>query len=135
MRWWRHKTREQDLERELRSDLELEAAELEANGLSAEAARSAARRALGNTTLVKEDVRQMWGWTRWDILIQDFRYALRTLRKSPGFALTAVLTLALGIGASTAVFTLVDSIVLEPLTYHDGGKLVVAWERVKFPGA
>ena len=134
MRWWRHKTREQDLERELRSDLELEAAELEANGLSAEAARSAARRALGNATLVKEDVRQMWGWTRWDILIQDFRYALRTLRKSPGFALTAVLTLALGIGASTAVFTLVDSIVLEPLTYHDGGKLVVAWERVKFLG-
>ena len=134
MRWWRHKTREQDLERELRSDLELEAAELEANGLSAEAARSAARRALGNTTLVKEEVRQMWGWTRWDILIQDFRYALRTLRKSPGFALTAVLTLALGIGASTAVFTLVDSIVLEPLTYHEGGKLVVAWERVKFLG-
>ena len=76
----------------------------------------------------------MWGWTRWDILIQDFRYALRTLRKSPGFALTAVLTLALGIGASTAVFTLVDSIVLEPLTYHEGGKLVVAWERVKFLG-
>jgi len=134
MRWWRHHTREQDLERELRSDLELEAAELEANGLSAEAARSAARRALGNTTLVKEEVRQMWGWTRWDILIQDFRYALRTLRKSPGFALTAVLTLALGIGASTAVFTLVDSIVLEPLTYHEGGKLVVAWERVKFLG-
>jgi hypothetical protein len=54
MRWWRHKTREQDLERELRSDLELEAAELEANGLSAEAARSAAHRAIGNTTLVKE---------------------------------------------------------------------------------
>ena len=61
MRWWGHKTREQDLERELRSDLELEAAELEANGLPADAAHSAARRALGNTTLVKEDVRQMWG--------------------------------------------------------------------------
>jgi predicted permease len=134
MRWRRHKGREQDLERELRSDLELEAAEQEANGLSAQAARSAARRAFGNPTLVKEDVRQMWGWTRWDILIQDFRYALRTLRKSPGFATTAVLTLALGIGASTAVFTLVDSIVLEPLTYHDGGKLVVAWEHVKFLG-
>jgi hypothetical protein len=89
---------------------------------------------LGNTTLVKEEVREMWGWTRGDILIQDFRYALRTLRKNPGFALTAVLTLALGIGASTAMFTLVDSIVLEPLTYRDGGKLVVAWERIKFLG-
>ncbi len=128
---WRRKEREQDLERELRSDLELEAAEQEAQGLSAEEARYAAQRALGNTMLVKEDVREMWGWTRWDILIQDFRYAMRTLRKSPGFALTAVLTLALGIGASTAVFTLVDSIVLEPLTYREGGNLVVAWERVK----
>src|ERR1035438_4467487 len=132
MRWWRQKERERDLERELGSDLELEASEQEENGLSAEEARNAARRAFGNTTLVKEEVREMWGWTRWDILVQDFRYALRMLRKSPGFALTAVLTLALGIGASTAVFTVVDSIVLEPLSYHDGGKLVVAWERVKF---
>ena len=74
----------------------------------------------------------MWDWTRWDILAQDFRYALRTLGKSPGFALTAVLTLALGIGASTAVFTVVDSIVLEPLAYRDHGRLVAAWERVKF---
>ena len=60
------------------------------------------------------------------------RYALRLLRKSPGFAVTAVLTLALGIGASTAVFTVVDSIVLKPLTYRDSGSLVVAWERVRF---
>ena len=134
MHWWRRKGREQDLERELRSDLELEAAELEEHGLSAEEARYAAQRAFGNTTWVKEEVREMWGWTRWEILIQDFRYALRMLRKSPGFALTAVLTLALGIGASAAVFTLVDSIVLEPLAYRDGGSLVVAWERVKFLG-
>ena len=77
----------------------------------------------------------MMGWTRWDILMQDFRYALRMLRKNPGFAFTAVLTLALGIGASTAVFTLVDSIVLEPLAYRDGGSLVVAWERIKFLGS
>src|SRR5712692_5927583 len=81
--------------------------------------------------LGKEEVREMWGWTRWDILIQDLRYALRMLRKSPGFAVTAVLTLALGIGASTAVFTVVDSVVLKPLTYRDSGNLVVAWERVR----
>jgi predicted permease len=67
--------------------------------------------------------------------MQDFRYALRMLRKNPGFAFTAVLTLALGIGASTAVFTLVDSIVLEPLAYRGGGSLVVAWERIKFLGS
>lgn len=69
---------------------------------------------------------------RWEVLFQDFRYALRTLRKSPGFAATAILTLALGIGASTAVFTVVDSVILKPLTYRDSGNLVVAWERVHF---
>jgi predicted permease len=72
----------------------------------------------------------MFGWTRGEILTQDFRYALRTVRKSPGFAATAILTLALGIGASTAVFTVVDSVILKPLTYRDSGNLVVAWERV-----
>ena len=134
MRWWRPKDRERVLERELRADLELEAAEQERNGLSPEEARHAARRALGNTTLVKEEVRQMWGFTLLDVLLQDFRYALRTLRKSPGFAATAILTLALGIGASTAVFTVVDSIVLQPLSYRDSASLVVAWEKVRFLG-
>lgn len=60
------------------------------------------------------------------------RHAIRTLRKSPGFAATAILTLALGIGASTAVFTVVDTILLRPLSYRDSGKLVVAWEHVRF---
>jgi len=73
----------------------------------------------------------MSGWTRWELLTQDFRYALRTLRKSPGFAATAILTLAVGIGASTAVFTVVDSVVLKQLAYRDSGNLVVAWERVQ----
>src|SRR5579862_8487518 len=70
----------------------------------------------------------------WAILLQDLRYAGRTLRKSPGFAVTAILTLALGIGASTAVFTVVDSVLLQPLAYHDSGRLVALWERVRFLG-
>jgi len=72
----------------------------------------------------------------WDVYVamNDLRYAVRTLLKSPGFAVTAVLTLALGIGASTAVFTVVDSVVLKPLGYHDSGRLVVAWEHVPFLG-
>ena len=133
MRWWRPKS-EHDLDRELRADLELEAEEQEANGLWAPKARAAARRASGNVTWVKEEVRFMWGWTRWEILIQDLRHALRILRKSPGFTATAILTLTLGIGASTAVFTVVDSVMLKPLTYPDSGSLVVAFERVRFLG-
>ena len=132
MRWWRPRSREQDLDRELCAHLELEAEEQQDSGLNPEQARFAARRAFGNITFTKEEVRHMWGRTSWDIFIQDLRYALRTLRKSPSFAATAILTLALGIGASTAVFTVVDSVVLKPLAYRESGSLVVAWERVRF---
>ncbi len=127
---WRRKKREQDLERELRLHLELVAEEQKKNGLSAEEARYAAQRVLGNKSRVQEEVREMWAWNRLSIFIQDLRHAARTLLKSPGFALTAFLTLALGIGASTAVFTLVDSVILKPLAYRDSGRLVTLWERV-----
>jgi predicted permease len=130
----RQRDREQDLEREIRADLELEAAELEEQGLAPDAARAAARRAFGNVALTKEEVRAMWSWTTVEIVMQDFRHAIRNLRKSPGFTLTALLTLALGIGASTAVFTIVDSVLLKPLPYPDSGRLVAVWERVRSLG-
>ena len=127
MLWRRRQQREQDLERELRSHLESEASEQRESGLSAEEARYAARRAFGNTTLVKEDVREMWGWASLDRLWQDVRYALHILSKNYGFTAVAVLSLAMGIGANSAIFSVIDSVLFRPLPYREPQRLVDVW--------
>lgn len=124
MRWRRRKDREEELERGLHSDLELEAEEQRENGLSPEDARYAARRALGNATLVKEDVRRVWGWTYLEWFRQDLCYGLRGLRRRPGFAIAAGLSLALGIGVTTAIFAVLNAVALRPLPYADPSRLV-----------
>jgi predicted permease len=132
MRWrpngkWRRSSRqhrEEDLDRELRSHLELEAAERHDAGLSMHEAKLAAQRALGNATLLKEEVREMWKWTSFEIFLQDFRYGLRILCRSPGFAAVAVLSIALGIGANTAIFTLFDAVLLKSLPVMEPERLV-----------
>src|SRR3954470_11079004 len=121
---WKRSGRESDLERELRAHLELEAEEQEENHLTSEQARFAARRALGNPTLIQENTREVWGGLWLDRLAQDLRYGARMLQNKPGFAAVAILSAALGIGANTSIFSVVDAVLLRPLPYKDAGRLV-----------
>ena len=127
MEWWFRK-RAGDLERELASHLELEEEEQRKDGLSADEARYAARRAFGNATLVREQTRETWGWAALERFGQDVRCALRQLRRAPGFACATILIMALGIGANAALFTVVRCVLLKPLPFQDPDRLVVIQE-------
>jgi len=122
MRWTRRG--DADFQAEIESHIELETDRLVGEGMAPEAARAAARRAFGNAMQARETffVSQRWMWT--EHLRQDVRYALRTLRASPGFGAAVVLTIALGVGASTAMFRLVDAILLRTLPVSDPKSLV-----------
>src|ERR671938_1433990 len=129
---WRRWNRAEDLERELRGHLELEAEEQHDAGLSAKEARYAAQRALGNTTLIKEDVRAVWNWTLLEQIGQDLRYAARTMRKNWGFSTVAILSLALGIGANTAIFSLIDALLLKSLPVKDPQSLFFVAKQAQY---
>ncbi|MGA2741522.1 MAG: ABC transporter permease [Bryobacteraceae bacterium] len=132
MTWWHRLSRrdqmEEQLDKELRFHLDQQAADLIVQGEDPNEARRQARLALGGPEQIKEDCRDARG-TRWlEDLWQDFRYAARTLRQRPGFTAVGALTLALGIGASTAIFSVVNPILFETLPYPHAGRIAMIWD-------
>src|SRR5215469_1730300 len=113
---WSRAQLERDLEREIQNHLALEAEE------------SGKRSLLGNVTLVKEDVREAWGWTRLEQFTRDIQFGLRQVRRNPSFSAIAIATLALGIGGVAAVFSAVDSVLIRALPYAGADRLVMIWD-------
>ena len=130
--WWsrlwtlvRRGRRAREIDDEIAFHLAMRQAEHERAGLPPEIARRTAARQFGNVTALKEQTRDMWTFPSFESLVRDLRYALRTLRRAPAFTLVAVLVLAIGIGATTAMFSLVDAMLVRGLPYPNADRLVL----------
>ncbi len=138
MTWWRRlwhgKELEEELDKELRFHLDQHAADLIAGGERGGEARRQANLALGGLEQVKESCRDTRGTRRLNDLLQDLRYALRTLRRRPGFAAVGLLTIGLGSGATTVMFTIINSVLLKPLAYPESNRLVSLHEETDKQG-
>jgi predicted permease len=117
------------LDEEMRFHLEQEEAERMRNGQTPDEARKAARREFGNPTVLRDEVRRGWNWGWLDTLARDLRFSTRALMRAPGFTVTAVAVMALCIGATMCLFTVVRSVLLEPLPFHDPDSLVMVYEH------
>ena len=125
---FRRSRMESEMDEELREHIQRRAADLERNGLPRDEAERRARIEFGDYQRFKDEIREQAGARRFETVWQDLSFGLRMMRKSPGFTLVAILTLALGIGANTAIFSVVYAALLRPLPYRDAGKLITIGE-------
>ncbi len=132
-RLFNRRRRYDDLSVSIEEHIAERAEELMESGIPRAQAEQAARREFGNVALIQQRSREVWQWQMLESILSDLKLALRRLRKSPGFALTVLLTLAIGIGANTAVFTVLDDILIKALPYPDSDRLVALWMQA--PGA
>lgn len=123
--WWNLRKRDAELEKEIQHHLRMAEEERAERGASQPDARVGARREFGNIGLTKELARDMWGWRWLEDLFEDLRYGFRTLRNNVGFSVIAIVTLALGIGANTAIFSFIDAALLRAIPVRDADKLVL----------
>ena len=122
-----------DLSASIQEHIEERTEELIAEGLPSAQAKQTARREFGNVTLIEERSREVWQWEILESIAVDLKLVMRRLGRSPGFAITVVLTLAIGIGANTAVFSVLNSVLLRPLPYSEPQQLIAM--RLNAPGA
>src|SRR4029077_10977266 len=134
-RFFHRSQTENEMEEELRAHIEHRADDLERSGLDRDEAERRARIEFGGIERFKEECREAIAGNFIDILLQDLRFSIRMLRKSPGFTAVVVLTIALGIGATTAIFTVVDATLLHPLPYPDSDQLVRIVDELEGSGA
>ena len=134
MRWFKQlfsrRRRYHELHESIREHLEEKIEDLIEDGMSRENAEQTARRQFGNVTLIEERSREVWQWPRWESFLADLKYAVRQLFRNPGFTVTVIFTLALSIGANTAIFSIVNALMLKSLPYPHPERMGTIYTRV-----